>query len=443
MKLYCTRPNCSRPVNEFADLDDESKMRSCQQKYCITCGMPLFLQNRYVPIDLLDSGGFGAAFLARDILTPRMRQCVVKQFKPATVLTTEELQIAHSLFKREAEGLEDLGATHGQIPHLYAFFDLTVENRQVEERFFYLVIELIEGETLEKVAKQQAFTEAEVIDVLSQVLPVLQFIHDRGVIHRDIKPSNIMRDRQYKLHLLDFGAIKNIAQPGRTIVYSPGYAPPEQLRGQKVFFASDIYGLGATCLFLLTQKKPEEMFDVDRNQWDWQKHISLSPILTEVFNKMLALAPIERFQSAEEVLISLAPLLPDPITSFTTTTLNLPPEAAIPLYKRPLGEYLTHAAFTGTMGGLWWLLIEKIPLPVGINIILLTIPIAILIFTQSQRIITKRHFPIAIAVSLVIILLAIHATIVSLLLASAIGIVVGINLSVIFRLVYRLLLKSE
>jgi hypothetical protein len=157
------------------------------------------------------------------------------------------------------------------------------------------------------------------------------------------------------------------------------------------------------------------------------------------------LAPIERFQSAEEVLTALAPLLPEPTTLFPPTSLN-PTVAtntpAIPLHKRPLGEYLTHAAFTGLVGGLWWLLLDKIPLPTGIGVLVLAIVVAVLVFTQSQRIITKRHFPIAIAVSLVIILLATRATIVSLLIASAIGIVVGINLSVIFRLVYRLLLKS-
>jgi hypothetical protein len=73
MEVYCTRPRCPSPQNHFSDLDDITTLRTAQQKYCTSCGMPLMLDGRYVPTKLLGRGGFGSAFLARDRRIPGMR----------------------------------------------------------------------------------------------------------------------------------------------------------------------------------------------------------------------------------------------------------------------------------------------------------------------------------------------------------------------------------
>ncbi|MBE9020781.1 protein kinase, partial [Chroococcidiopsidales cyanobacterium LEGE 13417] len=203
MEVFCTRLGCPRPLNHFTYLDNSAILKTTEQKYCTCCGMPLILQGRYLPVKLLGQGGFGAAFLARDRYTPGMRQCVVKQFKPSGDLSATQLMTAQTLFEREAVALEQLGDRHDQIPDLLAFFELSVPSWQPnkQERFFYLVQEFIDGETLEaELESQGRFSESQVLQLLYAILPVLQFVHEQKAIHRDIKPSNIIRDRHGKLY---------------------------------------------------------------------------------------------------------------------------------------------------------------------------------------------------------------------------------------------------
>jgi|GEM_PF-1369091 len=321
MDVFCTRPNCTSPNNNYPDLD--------KQRFCTGCGMPLILGGHYLPIQLLGRGGFGAAFLARDRDTPSMRYCVVKQFLPPEDLSPAALEIARKLFAREAEVLEKLGDKHEQIPKLFAFFSLTVNNPKTgkEDEFFYLVQQYIDGENLEEELNVKgSFSEAEVRYVLEEMLKILQFVHENGSIHRDIKPSNIMRYKTNRLYLLDFGAVKQVTLAGgqgtrsiySTGIYTPGYAPPEQMQGSQVYPCTDLYALAATCLHLLTGKRPEELYDPFNNSWHWQTFApSTSSQLTEVLNKMLQATPKDRPQSAAEVQQKLKeiPAVPDKPTS--------------------------------------------------------------------------------------------------------------------------------
>jgi serine/threonine-protein kinase len=106
-----------------------------------------------------------------------------------------------------------------------------------QDSFFYLVQEFIDGKNLEEeLAIKSKFSWSE---VLRAILPVLKFVHEHNSIHRDIKPSNIMRDRNGKLYLLDFGAVKQVTNTAAvadssTGIYSMGFAPPEQMAGGEV-----------------------------------------------------------------------------------------------------------------------------------------------------------------------------------------------------------------
>ena len=312
MEILCTRPGCPRPQNSFSDLDNTSNLKTAQQKYCTSCGMSLILAGRYIPSKLLGKGGFGAAFLARDRYTPAMRECVVKQFQPSGDLSPQQLEIAQSLFEREAAELERLGNKNKQIPDLFAFFPLIVKSfqGQKEDQFFYLVQEFINGEDLEEELKSRGqFSETEVRFVLDEILGVLKFVHENHSIHRDIKPSNIMRDRSGCLYLLDFGAVKQVTaaaagSAGRsTGIYSPGFAPPEQMAGSRVYPSTDLYALAVTCLNLLSNKPPEELFDAYNNEWNWRPHVpKISDRLAKVLDRMLLSTPKDRFLSAEDVI---------------------------------------------------------------------------------------------------------------------------------------------
>lgn len=342
MEIFCTRPDCPRPVNSFPDLDSGNTLKTVQQKFCMTCGMPLLLGGRYMPQKQLGQGGFGTAFLARDRYTPALRPCVVKLFQPSMQMSTAQLQTAQALFEREAAVLEELGNRHPQIPDLYAFFSLQVPGLQPgsQTEYFYLVQELIDGKNLEELLAQRgAFPEAEVLEILISMLKVLQYVHQHGTIHRDIKPSNIMRDRNDQLFLLDFGAVKQVAKGSgpdlkSTGIYSMGYAPPEQMAGGTVYPATDLYALAVTCITLLTGKPPEDLYDGYQNTWKWESYVRVRPGLAQVLNRMLAAAPQQRYDSAKAALQALAGN-PQPPPPPSQASLHPPPGPAQPLPVTP------------------------------------------------------------------------------------------------------------
>ena len=333
MDILCTRPGCDR-LNNFPDLDNRNTLQTAQQKFCTRCGMPLILAGRYLTVKLLGQGGFGAAFLALDRFTPTMRFCVVKQFQPTGNLNAQQLAIAEGLFEREATVLEQLGNKHEQIPDLYAFFPLIVDNPQAgkPDQFFYLVQEFINGKNLEQeLDRTGPFSESAVKIVLEEMLKVLNFVHSKGSIHRDIKPSNIMRDQEGKLYLLDFGAVKQIAAGnvpggGSTGIYSMGFAPPEQMSGNQVYPATDLYALGVTCLYLLTGKSAQDLYDPYHTTWNWRTYApSVSDRLGQVLDRLLLPAPKDRYQSAIEVLEALDKPVSSPVIQSQAQTPSTSP----------------------------------------------------------------------------------------------------------------------
>jgi len=450
MEVYCTRPYCQRPKNFFPDLDDITTLKTVSQKFCTDCGMPLILRDRYLPIKLLAIGGFGTAFLAIDRDSPKIKKCVVKQFQPSHNLTAETLEKAKILFAQEAGILEEIGHEHPQIPNLFAFFPVTVPSLQINqsEQFFYLVQEYIEGQTLEEELNEQGkFSEQKIIEILQEILPLLRFIHDKGIIHRDIKPANIMRRYDGRLFLLDFGAVKLIANASSssTGIYSLGFAPLEQMKGRQVFPSTDLYALAVTVVTLLTGQEADQLFDTYTNQWQWRSQLTVNPQLADVLDKMLLPAASQRFQSAQEVLEAIFPDSVAPKLLPATQPPNLQPPQLIPSVQPVITtwEVLIGAAFSGFEGALiaiaFFGLVKNPIIAIAISMVILNG----LIFAQTQRRLKQSQLLIITSVSLAIIFFVPYLrnsyAIQQIIILAIAAALISIAVTTLFRLIYKLL----
>jgi serine/threonine protein kinase, bacterial len=293
---YCVNPNCSHPENP-----------ECSER-CQSCGSRLLLRDRYRVLKALGQGGFGATFLCKDEALPGEPSCVIKQLRPSGT-APHIMQMARELFEREAKTLGTIG-NHPQVPRLLDFFE--------EREQFYLVQEYINGLTLQQEIKRHGvFGEAGLKHFLSEILPLLQYIHGRKVIHRDIKPANLIRRAQDgRLVLIDFGAVKNevtqvsVNVSGHTAltayaIGTPGFAPPEQMAMRPVY-ASDIYALGVTGIYLLTGKSPKDLeYNPTTGEMMWEHLVHISDHLQNVLRKCLEVSVRNRYQSADDVLKAL------------------------------------------------------------------------------------------------------------------------------------------
>jgi WD40 repeat protein len=295
--ICCLNPDCPYPLNPDG------------MDFCQTCNTPLvaLLRNRFrVTRVLSDEGGFGRTYLAED-LDKLNERCVIKQLAPK-FQDSWALSKAVDLFHKEAQRLQQLGE-HSQIPTLLAYFE--------ENNYLYLVQQFIDGQNLLKELQQKrGYSAKEIREILLDLLPVLKFIHERGVIHRDIKPQNIIRRKSDgRLCLIDFGSSKQLTakvqMPMGTSIGSHGYSAIEQIRDGKAYPASDLFSLGATCFHLLTGISPFKLWTEHGYAWvqDWQEFLKnpISDELAEVIDKLLEKDVKQRYQSADQVLKDLFP----------------------------------------------------------------------------------------------------------------------------------------
>ncbi|KST63750.1 serine/threonine-protein kinase [Mastigocoleus testarum] len=266
------------------------------------------LNNRYQIIKVLGAGGFGETFLAEDTYMPSGRRCVIKKLKTIAGDPQTYNQVKQR-FEREAATLELLGEGSDQIPKLYAYFS--------EKGLFYLVQEWIQGQTLTEIVETKGiFPESQVRKILLSLIPVLNYIHTRGIIHRDIKPDNIILSAfDGKPVLIDFGAVKETirtitASPKHfsesLVIGTPGYMPSEQAIGRPVY-ASDIYSLGLTAIFLLTGKTPQDLqSDRETGEIFWQEYApDVSPELAQILDRAVRIHAADRFTTVNKMLYAL------------------------------------------------------------------------------------------------------------------------------------------
>lgn len=239
-------------------------------RFCYACGQPQIvygdittnatgllvvshhLKQRYAILEKLGQGGFGAIYKAEDALFNDAIRAVKEMSMRG--MNTQETQDAIEAFRNEAVLLANL--SHPNLPHIYDHFE--------EYGRWYLVMDYIDGETLEKrleKAPAGKLPVAEVIEIALQLCNVLAYLHSHQppIIFRDLKPDNVMMTDDNHLYLIDFG-IARFFKPGQardTVnLGTPGYAAPEQYGRMQTTIRSDIYSLGATLYHLLSGTNP-------------------------------------------------------------------------------------------------------------------------------------------------------------------------------------------
>ncbi len=287
--VHCINPDCPRPYPQ-----------PWGNKFCNGCGAALLLDNRYIPLQLLGTGGFAAIYTVWDVRS--QQEQVLK-------VLVETAPKALQLFEQEALVLQRL--KHPGVPRVERDSYFVVKPGHPPERILpCLVMEKINGRTLEDVLNRhpQGCPEVTVRDWLYEAVEILGELHRCGIIHRDIKPSNLMlRQETGQLVAIDFGGAKQIGAMAvgsgsvSTRLISPGYSPPEQMMGEAVGPTADFYALGRTMIQLLTGQDLEDLQDPATGELRWRSQAVVTPVLADLLDDMVRLDPQQRPATAAEI----------------------------------------------------------------------------------------------------------------------------------------------
>jgi len=265
----------------------------------------LIKAGRYEVVRELGRGSMGVVYQGYD---PVIGRAVAIKTMLTEGLTPEDFQQFRARFQREAQaagvlahpsivGVHDYGEDHGIL---------------------YLIMEYLEGKSLEKVIEEQRILPIEtIIPMCEQVCAALDHAHQRGIIHRDIKPANIMILNNGLVKVTDFGVAKMVSM-GMTqtglVLGTPNYMSPEQIKGRQIDGRSDLFSLGVILYDLVTGEMPFAGQNITTVIY---KIVNENPIppreldarihpgLSYVICKALAKNPEERYQTGRELLYDL------------------------------------------------------------------------------------------------------------------------------------------
>jgi TolB-like protein/tetratricopeptide (TPR) repeat protein len=247
----------------------------------------------YEVVELLDAGGMGEVYRARDHRLGRDVALKVLHARPdgeAGPRLAAEARAAAAISDPNVVAVFDVGETGG-VP--------------------FVVTELLEGETLGRRLRRAPVDVREAVALGIEIARGLSAVHAQGFVHRDLKPDNVFLTRQGGVKLLDFGVAKALSEGtppggdrapspgtptrGSTVIGTPGYVAPEQLEGQPVDARADVFALGAVLHRMLALRPADASVP----------HGPLPPAvpvaLARLVDRCLARAPEQRFRSAEEV----------------------------------------------------------------------------------------------------------------------------------------------
>ncbi len=272
----------------------------------------------YEVLSPIGAGGMGEVYRARD--TRLGRDVAIKVLPPAFTTDADRLR----RFEHEARTVG--GLNH---PNLVTLFDVGAH-----EGSPYLVMELLEGETLRQKLSGKPFPTRRAVEIACAVAEGLSAAHDRGIIHRDLKPENLFITRDGRVKILDFGLAKlrrgsqssalddlpteaishgAVATEAGTVLGTVGYMSPEQVRSGPVDARSDLFVLGVILWEMLTGSRPfkgasavESMHSILKDDPpDSDPALKIPPVLERIVHTCLAKDPGGRFHSAHDLAFAL------------------------------------------------------------------------------------------------------------------------------------------
>jgi serine/threonine protein kinase len=285
----------------------------------LTCGSRL---GPYEIISPLGSGGMGEVYRARD---PRLSRHVAIKILPVTGAAS-----LLSLRRFEQEARAAAALNHPNI--------LAIHDFGSDAGFYYVVSELLLGETLRAALADGPLPPSKTVDYAAQIATGLAAAHDQGVIHRDLKPENLFVTREGRVKILDFGLAKltdagdSHSEAGqlatRTVDTMPGvvlgtagYMSPEQVRSQPTDQRTDIFALGVVIYEMLTARRPfvepsaiETMTAIATKDPPALAALAAAtpPALVRIVKRCLEKRPEDRFQSARDLAFALDNLVDGP-----------------------------------------------------------------------------------------------------------------------------------
>ena len=271
---------------------------------------PLKEIDRYEIIGELGHGAMGVVYKGRDPIIDRL--VAIKTIRFDRLYEEQEIQGLKDRFFKEAQAAGKLAH-----PNIVTIFDVG-EFRGIS----YMAMEYVEGEVLSRFTPPgQLLQVDEVLGIIAQVAEALDFAHQRKVVHRDIKPANIMRTSEGQIKVMDFGIAKlpssTLTQEG-SVLGTPAYMSPEQIRGKELDGRSDLFSLGSILYELLTGTKPFRGENLSALTYQIThenpppaspQNPQAPPAVDEILEKVLAKNPDDRYARGKEFAQALRRLL--------------------------------------------------------------------------------------------------------------------------------------
>ncbi|MFI5177676.1 MAG: protein kinase, partial [Vicinamibacterales bacterium] len=267
----------------------------------------------YEVVSPIGAGGMGEVYRARDT---RLGRDVAVKVLPASFADDPERR---TRFEREAQAIAAL--SHSNI--------LAIHDTGVHDGQIYLVMELLDGETLRDRLRTGALPSRKAVEIAVQIARGLAAAHARGLVHRDLKPENVFLLKDGQVKILDFGlaravgtgsgateTVPVVTDPG-TVMGTVGYMAPEQVRGQAVDQRADLFAFGAVLYEMLSGQRafkrgtPAETMTAILNEEPpdpGTTRSGVSPALDSIVRHCLEKNPVERFQSARDIAFALESL---------------------------------------------------------------------------------------------------------------------------------------